>query len=416
MVFKKFFFFCIFSINLQNLYCAIDCEEKIPITAFQESLSDFTQIRRKLHQNPELRFQEMDTANFLKSYLHNLDVDQIIEGVANTGLVVLIDSRKPGKTVALRADMDALPLCEETGLSYTSKILNKMHACGHDGHMSTLLMVIKELCQSRDKFQGKIKCIFQPAEEGGGGADMMIAEGVLENPKVDAIFGFHNWPLKFGCLATKTGTLMAGADQIDIKIKGVSGHAAMPHTTVNPIVVGCHLLNSYQQILFQKNPTQLVVLNFCSFVGGESYNVVPDIVKIKGTLRTDGDLTRIDILEKIQKVTDSCAKGFDIEIKFESTPICCATINTVKETDLVVRVASKILSEDQNVLLLENPVMPGEDFSSYLKIVPGCFFFIGYGENNPSLHSPHYDFNDGIMPIAAYMLANTAINFLNNLN
>jgi amidohydrolase len=384
----------------------------IPLRVFEEFLPEFCEVRKQFHQIPELKYEETETASRVISFLRSYGYEDIITGIGGTGVSVVIDSGIPGKTVALRADMDALPLQEETGLEYVSMSPGKMHACGHDGHMTTLLMVAKVVMENRSVFKGKIKFIFQPAEEGGRGAEAMIKGGVLESPKVDAIFGYHNWPLEKGMIATKVGSIMAGDDRISIKIRGKGGHAALPHNTVNPLIVGSNLLQAYQQLVAQKNPTDLVVLNFCAFNAGTAYNVVPDTAELKGTLRTVSVETREFILRQMQVIAEGYSRASGAEIEVESVSNCIPTINSAREVETVLNAAASIVPMGK-VKVLEHPVMPGEDFSFYLNVIPGCFFFVGYGEDRASLHSPHFDFEDAIMPVAACTLANSAINFLN---
>ncbi len=371
---------------------------------FQNELKDFAGIRHELHQNPETKYREFTTSTFIADKLKSYGY-RVQRGIGGTGVVALLESGKPGKTVALRADMDALPITETTSLPYASKNLGVMHACGHDGHMATLLMVAKVLQQSPYFKRGKIKFIFQPAEEGGAGADRMIKDGVLENPDVDAIFGYHNWPLDKGVIGTRAGCLMAGADRFDIWINGKGGHAAMPHLTDNPIYRAAEFTLASQRLISQKNPTEPAVLNIASVHSGTTYNVVPDTVHLMGTLRTTSNQSRENL---INKLTELCSNQDQITIQADNYP---PTINTKKETDLVLKTAREILAEDQ-VISLDQPVMPAEDFSFYLQKVPGCFFFVGYGQDKPGLHEARYDFSDEIMPRAAYVLAKTALNYL----
>lgn len=380
---------------------------------FKSLQNEYTSVRQDLHKIPEIKFKEIETAAYIKKHLTKLGYKVQDNVGGTTGLTAILDSGRPGKTVAIRADMDGLPILEQTKLNYKSSHEGMMHACGHDGHMATVLMVAKVLADNKDLISGRIKFIFQPGEESGGGAKVLIDAGILENPKVDAIFGFHNWPLPKGDVATRVGTLMASTDHFEITLNGKGGHAAMPHVTKNPILVGTHIIQNMQTLASQKNPTDPVVLNVGAFQAGTTTNVVPDTALIKGTYRTVSADTRKMIQTKLDEITQNCCKTMDMtyEIKYNAVGYP-PTVNSKPEAELVLATAGEVVPPEK-AYLLDQPVMPGEDFSFYLEKVPGTFFFVGFGEDKPALHTATYNFDDDVMPIAAYVLAKSALNFLN---
>lgn len=375
---------------------------------FEMLLPEFTVIRQELHACPELKYEERKTAEYIANKLREYGYD-VRTGIAGTGISALLDSRKEGKTVAIRAEMDGLPILEKTGLQYESRNVGQMHACGHDGHMATALMIAKYLKDHSDEFTGKIKFIFQPAEEGGAGALKMIDEGILE--KVDAIFGYHNYSLGLNCIGVRAGCLMAGNDRFEISVQGKDGHAAMPHLTLNPIMVGASLITFLQAKQSQKNPTDPSLVNFTAFNSGNTYNVVPESATIKGTVRTISNETRSSVITSMQTTCDGYAMAtgakIDLHILDGNYP---PVINTKSEVELVKEAAAQVKG-DLEVIILEQPIMPAEDFAFYLQHIPGCFFFVGNGEES-RLHTDDYDFNDAIMPTAASVLTQAALNFL----
>lgn len=373
---------------------------------------EFVKIRQYLHENPELRYEEKATAKYIANYLRNLGLE-VREGIGVTGLMAILDTGKPGKTVGVRADMDALPIKELSGVKHTSKNEGVMHACGHDGHMAAVLMSAKVLTDNKEKLKGKIIFIFQPAEEGGAGAEKMIADGVLDNPKIDVIFGYHNWPLGEGIVSTRVGTIMAGAQHFEIVIEGKGGHAAMPHLTVNPIVIGARIVNALQEIVAQRNPVEPLVINFGAFSGGQYPSVVPDKVRIQGTLRTVSEDTYKIMTEKIRKTVINISESANAKAEMNFSKVRYpATINTKHEVELVLASAREVYGEER-VRELAAPVMPAEDFSFFLQKIPGCYLFVGHGTERPSLHSAKFDYNDNILTTAASVLSQTVVNYLN---
>lgn len=366
-------------------------------------------IRQQLHQIPELKFEEFKTASLIANILEAYGISAET-GIAKTGIVAMIDSGKPGRTVALRADIDALPIHELTQLSYQSQHENKMHACGHDGHTATLLLVAYILHKMRTYFSGKVKLIFQPAEEGGKGSLAMITEGVLN--EVDAIFGYHNWPgLATGTVGTRTGAILAGTGRIEISINGKVAHTSMPDKAINPVTIGAKITTALES-LQQKYASKSAVINIIRFESGEMKGGMTDSAKIIGVYYVENDeiLAEIktEIAEKTQAITEKHGATHTLNFYEFHRP----TINTKKEANLVLETAREVLGV-QDVIELSKCMIAAEDFSEYLRIVPGCFFLVGAGENTPPVHTAHFDFPDSIMPVAALIMATTAINFLN---
>ncbi len=377
----------------------------------QEILPEIIKIRQAIHAKPELRYEEYETANLILSCLQQWGYE-VQTGIAGTGITALLDSGKPGKTVALRADMDALPIQEKTGLPYTSLNAGKMHACGHDGHVATLLAVAATLRHFRHQLNGKIKLIFQPAEEGGAGALAMVKAGVLKNPDVDAIFGYHNIGQPLGTIGVKSGCIFAGADFFSINIRGKAAHAATPEKSIDPIWVGSCIVQALQGIVSRNlSIHDSVVLSITEFHAGNAVNIIPEEARLTVSLRATSAAAREQALKQCQKISSGVAESLGAHAEMEFINQCPPTINTTKESQLVLETAQKLFGEAQ-VLSLTRPVMVTEDFSFFLEQIPGCFFLVGNGENS-ELHTPYYNFQDSIIPIAAQVLMHTAIDFLN---
>lgn len=375
-------------------------------------LPEIIAIRYELHKIPELKYEEFKTSalisNVLKSYGCN-----VTTGIAKTGIVTVIDSGKPGKTVALRADIDALPLKENTHLSYQSQHPGRMHACGHDGHTATLLLVAQVLQKMKDQFIGRVKLIFQPAEEGGKGSLAMINEGVLEHPKVDAIFGYHNWPgLALGKVGTRTGTILVATGRFEILIQGRVAHTSMPQNAINPVIVGAAIITALDE-LRKKHSSSGTIINMTRFECGELKGGMTDTVKLIGIYYVENDdileIIKSEIEKKCQEIVTLFQANFSIEYFKFHTP----TINTENEAQLVLMTASEILPQEDVIEFL-TPQIAAEDFSEYLYRVPGCFFLVGAGERSSPVHTAEFDFPDRIIPTAAIVMCQTAINFLNN--
>ncbi len=373
----------------------------------------FIALRHTIHANPELGFEEQHTATLVARELQAMGLP-VVSSVAGTGVVAVIDSGKPGKTVALRAELDALPLSEQTALSYQSRHPGKMHACGHDGHVATLLAAAQALTLCKDQFRGKVKLIFQPAEENCKlGAPAMIAAGILENPTVDAIFAYHNHPgIETGTVLTRTGSALSGNTHITIIVHGKSGHAATPEHNIDPILIGSAIAQTFpiinQQLSTADEP---VVMRITEFNSGTSRNVVPATATLGGTIRTASlkqrDLAKLRIQTMAQYLAQ--AQGAAVEITF--TDYIPPTINTASETALVTATAKRLLGTEK-VRTKPQPARASEDFAFYLQKIPGSYFFMGNGINTPSCHNAEYDFNDGLLPLAAELLCQVAVDYL----
>ena len=377
----------------------------------QTKLSPYIDIRQKIHQNPELMYDVFDTAELVNQTLISLGY-QTITGIGQTGLTAILDSGKPGPTVALRADMDALPLTEMNDLPYKSKNEGKMHACGHDGHTATLLAAADLLRNRTSEFSGKIKFIFQPAEEGGAGAKAMIDDGVLEG--IEAIFGYHNMPYQNHQILTKAGTLMASADQFKITLKGPGGHAAFPHLTQDPIYASAQVIQALQGIASRlTNPSESVVVTIAKINAGTNFNVIPDTAVMEGTIRAGDPETRKLAEQQLYKICEQLAQLNNLECKVDFYPGYPPTINHKHEAKLVLETARLFFPEEQVKDINIIPTMGAEDFSYFLEEIPGCYFFVGNGEDK-CLHSSTYNYNDDILPTATKMMMEVAIAYLNN--
>lgn len=350
--------------------------------------------RRHLHQNPELNFDVFQTAAFVAGRLKAFGCDEVVTGLGRTGVVGIIrGSRGEGTTVGLRADMDALPINEITGKPYASLTPGKMHACGHDGHTAMLLGAAKYLAETRN-FAGSVAVIFQPAEEGGGGGNEMVKDGMMERFGIARVFGMHNMPgLAVGQFAIRPGPIMAATAEFTITVRGHGGHAAMPHTTLDPIVVASQLVGALQTIASRTtDPVESVVVSVTKFHAGDAYNVIPETAELAGTVRS----LKTDVAKKAEeRMRALCAglaaaHGVAIEVDYDANyPV---TFNHAEETVFAADVAATVAGEAQ-VHRDMPPLMGGEDFSYMLEARPGAFIFIGNGDS-AGLHHPAYDFND----------------------
>ncbi|MCD6044991.1 MAG: yxeP 1 [Gammaproteobacteria bacterium] len=375
-----------------------------------EMTPHFTEIRQKIHMHPELGYQEKLTAAVVAHELKQMGLN-VVTGVGGTGVVAIIDSRKPGKTVALRAELDALPMTEMAELTYKSIHPDKMHACGHDGHTATLLMAAYALCNFKNSFKGRVKLIFQPAEEGSGaGAAAMIQEGVLDSPKVDAIFAYHNYPgFPMGAVQTRGGTVLSGNTNFTITVYGKGGHAASPDLNINPILIGAGLIQEIHELKLGNGQ----IISITEIHGGSSKNIVPGYIILGGTLRYITLLDRQSLKEQLTITMNEAVLAYGGEAKIEFIDHYSPTINAAAETQHVFRIAHHLLGNEK-VVTKQKPARAAEDFSFYLEKVPGCYFFMGNGENSASCHNSEYDFNDALLPHAAELLCRIAIDYLNH--
>ncbi|MBI36618.1 MAG: peptidase M20 [Alphaproteobacteria bacterium] len=361
-----------------------------------------TAWRRHLHANPEIAFKEQETSQFVLNKLEGLGLE-VHSGLAGTGVVGRLKAGKGNRAIALRADMDALPLTEKNDFEHCSKNTGMMHACGHDGHTAMLLGAAKYLSESLN-FDGVVYFIFQPAEEGEGGGKVMIEEGLFEKFPVESVFGLHNWPgMEVGKFGISSGPMMAAFDIFDLKVVGKGSHGAMPHQGIDPIVAASQIITAVQTITSRNtDPLDALVVSITQIHGGDAYNVIPESVELKGTVRSFKDRVRDDAEFAIRRVCEGIceATGSKFELNYERR--YPSTINHEEETQLAVTAASEIVGE-KNIDLNPAPSMGSEDFSYMLRERPGCYVWLGNGpaENNCMLHNPEYDFNDDILPIGA---------------
>jgi len=362
--------------------------------------------RQDFHQNPELLYDVHRTAAVVAEKLKAFGCDEVVPGVGKTGVVGIIRGRTntSGRTIGLRADMDALPIHEDTGLPYASKVDGKMHACGHDGHTAVLLGAAKYLCETRN-FDGTVAVIFQPAEEGGAGGRAVGEHGMMERWNIDEVYGMHNQPgMAVGAFATRPGPFLAASDRIYITIEGKGGHAAKPHMAIDPVLVGSHIVVAMQSIVARAiNPLEQGVVSLCQFQAGNAGNVIPQTAQLVGTARSLLPHVQ-DILEKrVVEIAESCGRMFGAKVDVTYKRDYPVTRNHEKQAAFAAEVARGIVGA-QNVEGNVTPVMGGEDFSFMLQRRPGAFVFFGNGDTAP-LHHPKYNFNDDAIPVGVTFFA-----------
>jgi hippurate hydrolase len=370
-----------------------------PLQNFGDLSSDAIAWRRELHAHPELMFDLPFTSGFVAEKLRSFGCDEVVTGIAKSGVVAVIRGRRieSGKVVGLRADMDALPI-EESGMqSYRSRNVGQMHACGHDGHTAMLLAAAKQLAAMRD-FDGTVVLVFQPAEEGGGGGRVMLEEGLLERFGIQEIYAMHNMPnMTIGHFATRGGPMLAAEDDFVVTITGKGGHAAYPHYTVDPILVGAHLTMALQTIVARNvDPLQSAVLSVTTIKGGNALNVIEETAEIGGTIRTLEPEVRSLMADRFRNVVESVAQLHRAQAEIAWYPGYPVTTNDYDKADFARRVAEEITSPaavDNTIA----PVMGAEDFSYMLQRCPGALIWIGNG-SSAELHHPSYDFNDAALP------------------
>ena len=369
-------------------------------------------LRRDIHKQPELGFGTEETARKVLDTLDGLPLE-IQTGVAENGIVATLEGEGEGPTIGLRADMDALPIHEETGLDFASQTDGKMHACGHDGHTSMLVGAAHALCGMRDQLNGTVKFFFQPAEEGGGGGQVMVEEGAADD--VDSIFALHLWPgLPFGTAATKPGPIMAAADAFDMKVKTGGGHGAMPHLAVDAVAVAAQIVTILQTIVSREvDPVQPAVLTVGEIEAGTAFNIIPGEARLGGTVRTlDADL-REKIPERMEELSRGVANGMRGDIELDYTFSYPVTVNDEGAARQALGVIGELFGEDQ-ALELPNPSMGAEDFAYFLEKLPGAFIWLGIGEDAPNLHTPNFAFDEEILPRGASLLTAFALETLSN--
>lgn len=372
--------------------------------------------RRDLHQHPELAHQERRTASLVAARLRELGLDDVRTGVGQTGVVGVLRGGRPGKTVLLRADMDGLPLTEQDrGQPYRSTYEGAHHACGHDGHVAILLMVAEILAARRDALAGQVTFAFQPAEERVDGARGMIADGALD-PKPDACFGLHLWnDLRAGHIDARSGPIYASADAFTVAITAPGGHAAMPHQTPDPVLAAAELVVGLQTLVSREvPPMEPAVLTIGSIHGGTAPNIIPTRVELQGTLRVFDPVLRDRLVERLSERVQSLASTYGVSAHIKMTDSCPATINNGPMAELVRRVGARVLGSEN--VSQSARTTGSEDMSLFLNAVPGCFFFVGSGNPERDLASPHhsptFDFDEAALEVGVTVLAHTALEFL----
>ncbi|MDQ2089847.1 M20 aminoacylase family protein [Marimonas arenosa] len=364
---------------------------------------DLTGIRRDLHAHPELGFEEVRTSGVVANLLESWGIKTHRE-IGKTGVVGIIEGARAGRTIGLRADMDALPIEEETNLPYRSTNPGVMHACGHDGHTTMLLGAARYLAETRD-FAGKVVLIFQPAEEGLGGARAMLADGLFERFPCDEVYGLHNWP---GAPQNRVGILpgvaMAGADFFDIRVIGRGSHGARPHDSRDPLLAASALVQALQSIVSRNlDPQDAAVVSVTQFHSGAAYNVIPNEAVISGTARMFTDEVRAHIRTRIQDIADGVAAAHGVTVEVDIRDIFTPLVNNAQLSEDFADIARDVVG-DENVLLGGTPVTGSEDFADMLNTVPGAYFTIGH-EGTAALHNPGFTFDDSILPLGSTLLA-----------
>jgi amidohydrolase len=373
-------------------------------------------LRRDFHMHPELGFQEVRTAGIVARELGGLGLE-VSTGVGGTGVTALIEGSQPGRTLLLRADMDALPIHEETGAEYASQTDGVMHACGHDAHTAVLLTVARLLLAHRDEFAGAVKLAFQPAEEGLGGAEKMIADGVLEGPRVDACLALHVWNEKpLGWIGVSDGPSMAGGEIFKLRVLGRGGHGAVPQLAVDPILAAAQIVTALQGIVARNvGPLETAVVSVCTIHAGETFNVIPPAVEMTGTIRTFDPAVRRKVLERFEQTVKSVAEGLGCRVELELEQLTPAVVNHTPTARLVQETARRLLPEA--TLETGNYITMGsEDMAYIMEKVPGCFFFVGSANPEKGFsaahHHPKFDIDESCLPQAAALMAASAVRWL----
>lgn len=370
------------------------------INQIAEYYNEMKTWRQHLHANPELEFDCYETSSFVINLLKEFGVDEIQEGIAITGLVAIINGKKNGKTIGLRADMDALPLQEELNNDYKSKKDGVMHACGHDGHTTMLLGAAKYLCDTRN-FSGRVALIFQPAEENGGGAKVMCNEGIMNKFSIDQVYGIHNAPgIPLGAFKTNTSTIFAAADDFTINIVGNGGHGAYPDQTIDPVMIATQVSQAIQSISSRNlSALEPVVISITQIHSGTTHNIIPEKAYINGTVRTLNNVSQKTVVKRMEEICRGYSLAFGGEVLLDYQYGYPATVNHKNEAEFAAEVAKEI-SGQENVDCNAIPDMGAEDFSFMLQERPGAFLNVGQGQG-PGVHNAKYDFNDDLSPIGA---------------
>jgi amidohydrolase len=377
-----------------------------------EHKDKYIQTRRDLHRIPEPAYTEEKTSAYVAQYLEKEDLPTQT-GIAKYGVVGLLETGRPGKTLLIRSDIDALPIGEETGLDFASTHEGAMHACGHDAHMSMVLGAASVLKRIKDRLSGNIKFLFQPAEEGPGGAKPMIEEGVMESPRVDYAVGCHVWPnLPEGEIGVKEGPLMAAMDRFDLKIIGKGGHGAMPHLCVDALEVGTQVVNAFQRVVSRHmNPLSPAVVTVGRFTAGSTFNVIPGEAQMCGTTRTFDREIWTSWPERIERVVRGVCESMGAEYELKYSQGYPPLLNDGEMAEIVRKCARQVVGEDK--VVEPEPTMGGEDMAFFLEKAKGCFFFLGVGrEGSAPVHNSKFDFNEEVLPLGVETYCRIALELL----
>jgi amidohydrolase len=381
----------------------------------EQDLQELIEVRRDLHAHPETAFQEVRTSGFVAARLRAMGLEAKT-GVGRTGVLATIQGARPGKTVLLRADMDALPIQEENEVPYRSTTPGAMHACGHDCHTSILLGVGKKLVQDAGSFPGAVKLCFQPAEENGGGADAMIADGALEGPRPDAAFGLHVWQdLDLGKVGITPGPFMAAVDEFVVTVSGKGAHAAQPHLGIDPVLCAAQMVNALQAIASREtDPFREVVVSVTQFHAGTAFNIIPPDARLNGTVRVFDPVIWEELPARFERVVRGVAAAFNCSVELEYVRHNRPTINDPRMASLARAVAIEVVGEEN--VVDDVRTMGGEDFSAFLARVPGCFIAVGSRNAAKGLvhghHHPRFDVDEQCLRVGAEILLRTARRFL----
>ncbi|GAB4500001.1 MAG: amidohydrolase [Anaerolineales bacterium] len=372
-------------------------------------------LRRDFHQHPELGFQEVRTAGIVARELRQLGLE-VSTGIGKTGVVALLEGEQPGATLLLRFDMDALPIVEATGAPYASTAHGVMHACGHDGHTAIGLTVARLLHAHRAELRGTVKLVFQPAEEGLGGAEAMLADGVLLNPRPDATLALHLWnSYPVGWLGIAAGPVMAASETFRVRLQGRGGHGALPNLAIDPVFAAAQIVSALQSVVARNvSPMETAVLSVTALRAGETFNVIPDTAELQGTIRTFDAAVRALVLRRFEEIVRGVAGALGCEATIEFVEVTPAVVNHPQVTESVQQTAARLFPQAN--LQTKYATMGSEDMAFMQQEIPGCYFFVGSANPEAGLnaahHHPKFDFDEVVLPQAAALMASAALDWL----
>ena len=374
---------------------------------------DLVSWRRDLHRHPELGFQEIRTAGIVARHLAELGME-IQTGVGRTGVVGVLDGRQPGPVVMVRFDMDALPIAEETTHDFRSETPGVMHACGHDGHVAIGLGVATLLARHRQELRGSVKFVFQPAEEGEGGAVAMIQDGVLTSPRPDAAFGLHIYnQLPLGRVTAGEGPVMAAAERFQCRVTGRGGHGAMPHQTVDAIVVASQIVTALQTVVSRNvNPAEMAVVSIGSLHAGSAFNIIAEQAELWGTIRTLEEATHQTVLHRVREIVEGTARAMGASAQLDIEELTVAVVNDAQAATRVRQAAARVVGAEN--VSDQQLWVASEDMSYFLRTVPGCFFFVGASRAEKEFphHNPRFDFDEAVLAQGVAILCETVAGYL----